>query len=52
MKDEDELSVKEQSEDSDAESGNKSDANLDADVRDIRYNLETLCCDRMCCGLH
>ena len=46
------LSVKEQSEDSDAESGNKSDANLDADVRDIRYNLETLSCDRMCCGLH
>lgn len=49
VKDEDDPAdaVKQQSDDSDAESGNKSEANVDADVRDIRYNLETLSCDKL-----
>ena len=49
VKDEDDPadSVKQQSDDSDAESGNKSETNVDADVRDIRYNLETLSCDKL-----
>ena len=49
VKDEDDLAdvVKQQSDDSDAESENKSEANVDADVRDIRYNLETLSCDKL-----
>ena len=47
MKDEDDAqSVKQQSDESDDESVNKTEASVDADVRDIRYNLETLSCDK------